>query len=355
MPTDLELARPALAMARRRRHTRRLTYTATALATVAAVTAGTIAVRDAHGPTPRPHRTGVAAPQLTHSTIPPVTAKASLVITRDDGLYARDAAGHDHRIGLPGVDPVHLGAQVSLSRDGTRVAVTWLNLAKVLVVDLATGQVSGYPQSKNVNGVAWSPDGRKLLLASDAWSASSVLTLASGQTRDFEVKASAGIGHVFWLPDSSGLLIDRSPAKGSPANGSPPPSVPRADWMYVDLTGRIVRTLPAIDGYGAGFGLSPDGRSFLALGGHVSGVGTVHVVNPETGAVSADLTWAELGGTASGPYGGEPLPIGWIGPHEIGAFLDGGFYKLFGYDVVTHTTRTVVDLPGVRGAALPGL
>jgi hypothetical protein len=360
MPTDLELARPALALARRRRHTRGIAYGAAVLATAFAAAVGTGAATVWHTHAPTPHRTQAGAAPVEHSTIPPVTAKAVMVITRNDGLYARDPAGHDHRIALPGLDVLHLGAKVGLSRDGTRVAVSWLRMPKVLIVDLATGSVTGYPQAKDseVMWLRWSPDGRKLLVGGfepdrqhevvhgilGSVNFTRVLTPRSGEEHDIFRGGMEDQYKVFWLPGSDGLLVDVG--GGDAATGL------HVSWVYADLNGRTTRRLPSLKPFTVGYGLSPEGRSFLGIDAIASSTGTLHVVDPVTGTVIANPSWAELGGT--GDVYSQPGVLGWIGPHEIGVVNPGHPFRVVAYDVTTRKLRTLLSGEGVEAIALAG-
>src|SRR5690242_7775228 len=156
----------AAILAGRRRVARRRATTAGLCAAVAVLAgAGSLAIQAVQAVHGTPHRNGQAGP-VERRPIPPVTGRAAMVLTRDDGLYAIDATGQDRRrFTPPGLDPRRVGrGDIALSRDGTQVAVTASNLRALLVVDLPTGRVAAYPERYPLDWLRWSPDGSRLLV-----------------------------------------------------------------------------------------------------------------------------------------------------------------------------------------------
>jgi hypothetical protein len=331
-----EAPRPPIGFAhgvlRARRRRRFRTIAATAVATAAVVTAAvTVPVLELGGDAKPAHRVGgpadvVARPdqspprELVAAGDTAMSAYYTLKWTRQPNgdkvlhyiwrLYDPQT-GHYRKTRWAWVD-VAPGMRTAAVLEGE------LPAHRVGLLDMATGKVERWiPLTKGVAGVAWSPDGRRLLGTTYARDPDRYVhdhpENVDGKTEPGPVESRTG----FYVIDP------HTGARWSPAppdrDGTPFPGNPRADFGWsrdgrlvwgpaIDSRGRIYRDLdgrqvpkPPAEKYVtyAEAGLSPDGR---LVGGEFAGSGTTiasAVLDARTGSqvgtvpVQQLLAWAD--------------------------------------------------------------
>lgn len=209
----------------------------------------------------------------------------SMVLNRETGKYDR----LPYRFAMPSPD----GSQVLVGTGDNGVP----HPTRVGILDRANGEIRWLPTpevgASNVWGYAdsgsWSPDGRQILFTyrpkQDGQPGFLLTDAATLQTRfvslpDVEVE-NAGGQSLAWAPGGVGVVLTTS----RNVDESQPAAV--TGIRFYDLTGQLVRTLPAGAPLADAAGISPDGSQLALVDPTVPGPARVTVADAATGAQRA--------------------------------------------------------------------
>ncbi|MEO3743559.1 hypothetical protein [Plantactinospora sp. B5E13] len=209
----------------------------------------------------------------------------SVVLNRKTGQYDR----LPYRFAMPSPD----GSQVLVGTGDNAVP----HPTRVGILDRAGGQVRWLPTPEigaaNVWGYAdsgsWSPDGRQILFTyrpkQDGQAGFLLTDAATLQTRfvplpDVEAENTRGLS-LAWAPGGVGVVLTTS----RNVDESQPGVV--TGIRFYDLTGRLVRTLPASVPLADGAGISPNGSQLALVDPNLPGPTRVTVVDAATGVQRA--------------------------------------------------------------------
>ncbi|MEE6261415.1 hypothetical protein [Plantactinospora sonchi] len=221
---------------------------------------------------------GIRDPQVED---PSPAFEYSMVLNRKTGHYDR----LPYRFAMPSPD----GSQVLVGTGDNGAA----HPTRVGILDRVGGEVRWLPTpdvgAANVWGYAdsgsWSPDGRQVLFTYrpklDAPAGFLLTDAATLQTRfvplaDVSTENAQGLSLV-WTPDGAGLVLTTSRS----VDESQPDSV--TGIRFYDLTGRLVRTVPASASLLDAAGFSPDGSRLALVDRYAPGPTKVTVADAATG------------------------------------------------------------------------
>lgn len=197
-------------------------------------------------------------------------------------------------------------SRVSFSPDGARFAFVRGAPEKgvnyLMVADENGGNVRQLaslepPEQFQLNGPAWSPDGRTILAgATSLRGGPNVLVYAvdveSGSTRAIGTDRWRGIGDIEWMPDGQGFII----------SGADPAASGAQLWQVDYPSGQAERITNDLNNY-IGVSLSADGRSIATV--QAENISNLWVAQPGEGASARQLT--------RGPNRGDGLTgISWM-------------------------------------------
>ena len=199
------------------------------------------------------------------------------------------------------------------SPDGSRVLVgtgdnSSAHPTRVGVMDRASGDVrwitgfgvsgADHQSQGYANDGRWSPDGRQILLTHQPREGTPVFVLVDPETLgttfvplpDLAAQSDQTLGLV-WTPDSNGVALTLTrPAK----DGNEAATV--TGIRFYDLTGKLVRTVPASAGPLTGASFSPGGgQAALVPSPDARPQTSVTVIDPATGAVRNTFTVPQVG------------------------------------------------------------
>ncbi len=256
----------------------------------------------------------------------------SLLLNQKTGEYERVA----YRFVMPSPD----GKRVLVGKGDNSARYP----SQVGVMDRATGDVrwidnvgTGY---SNFPGYAsdgqWSPDGKRILFGYYPRAGKSGFVLVDSdslETRVVDLPELANaelttISSPMWLPDSNGFAV----TKAHLVEGQNVPDVVTGIRFY-DLTGRMIREVPANAALKSQAAYSPDG-SLMALSSlNWDGPREIQLADSDTGAVRQTVKLAELGEL-----------VGWADQEHLVVKMDGDQPRLVVVNLAGEQTSTI-DLP----------